>query len=270
LKSKNDKMNCKIAIITGGAHGIGKAIAKSLSASNYIVIIADIDNDKGIKVVDEVNSAGGNALFIKTDLCSENDILNLVNITIETFGGLDIVINSARPLLKIVPFIESFDEWDYAINVLLKAPALLAKYSYNHLKKSSNGCIINIGSTNENYISHQPVSYHVAKAGLVHLTHYLAREFGVNNIRVNTISPGLVDIHEDGRPLTGKPMNKEIVDITVPLKRAASPQEIAYLVLFLCSKEASYITGQTITIDGGITLNDHFHIARQVFTAKNQ
>ena len=128
------------------------------------------------------------------------------------------------------------------------------------------GSIVNIGSTNAFFVSHQPLAYHVAKAGLIQLTRYLACEFGSDGIRVNCICPGLVDIYDNNKPLTSDPANKAITELSVPLRRAAFAEEIAEAVLFLCS--SAYITGQVLTLDGGISLNDHFHLVRKAFQSQ--
>lgn len=255
----------KVALVTGAARGIGRVIAKELAKAELRVIVTDIEAEAGKLVVEDILAVGHEAFFIKGDLRSEDAIKALLETSVEHFGQLDIVVSNARPKLRLLPFEESFSEWDLAMDVLLKAPALIAKYAVSHFRKAGGGNIINIGSTNAFLVSHQPVAYHVAKAGLVQLTRYLASEFGHQGIRVNTICPGLVDIYDDNKPLTDNPVNKAIVEIAVPLKRAALAEEIAEAVLFLCSNSATYITGQTLILDGGITLNDHFHVAKNAF-----
>lgn len=253
----------KVALVTGSAAGIGKKIALALSRKGIKVVVNDKQSDKAEKLANELVSIGGEAVFLKADLNLEEDIKKLINDIKKKYNRLDIIVNNAKPRLKNVDYTESLDEWDIAMNIILKAPALIAKYAIGIFKENNGGSIINIGSTNETFISHQPASYHVAKAGLVQLTRYLAREFGKFNVRVNTVSPSLVDI-DDRVKLSSNPLNKSIIELTVPLKRAASPEDIAETVLFLSSDAASYITGQVITLDGGITLNDHFHVARLV------
>jgi NAD(P)-dependent dehydrogenase (short-subunit alcohol dehydrogenase family) len=130
--------------------------------------------------------------------------------------------------------------------------------------ESGGGSVLNMGSTNAFFISHQPVAYHVAKAGLLHLTRYLAHEFAPHGIRVNCICPGLVDLYDDNRPLTGNPLNREVTELAVPLRRASTGADIAEAALFLCADSAACITGEVLTIDGGLGLADHFHLARKM------
>ena len=261
-------MRGKVALVTGAARGIGRIIAKELAKADLKVIVNDIEEEAGKSTVEDILAVGHEGFFIKGDLRREDSIKALVETGVQHFGQLDIVINNARPDLRILPFEESFSEWDLAMDVLLKAPALLAKYAVAELRNVGGGSIINIGSTNAFFVSHQPLAYHVAKAGLIQLTRYLACEFGSEGVRVNCVCPGLVDIYDNNKPLTSDPTNKAIAEFSVPLKRAAFAEEIAEAVLFLCSDSSAYITGQVLTIDGGITLNDHFHLARKGFIKK--
>jgi len=254
----------KVALITGAAHGIGRIMAKMFAEKRVSVIVADIQEEQGEAVAAAVRDQGLQALFVKADLCQESDIKAMVDFAVESFGRLDIVIHSARPRLRRLPYAESLEEWDLAMDVFLKAPALMAKYALPHLRKSGGGNIINISSVNAAFIaSHQPAAYHVAKAGLEQLTRYLAVEFGPQAIRVNAICLGLVDLYDENKPLTGDPVNKAVTELVVPLKRAASAEEIAEVALFLCTDAAAYITGHVLRVDGGEMLGDHFHVARK-------
>jgi len=252
----------KVALITGAAHGIGKVVAESFAANGLSVVIVDIDSMSGKKLESDIRKKGAAALFIKADLRLEKEIRSTVDAVIERFGRLDIIINNARPKLTRFSFMESFKEWDMAMDVLLKAPALISKYAIPYLKRNK-GCIINIVSTNAKFVSHQPVAYHIAKAGVVQLTRYLACELGPFGVRVNSICPGLVDLHDDNKPLTSDRANNIVVQLSVPLKRAGSAEDIAKAALFLCGDEAGYITGHVLVLDGGLTLRDHFNIAKK-------
>ena len=258
----NKKM--KTVLITGASQGIGKVMAMKFARKGFSVAIADINQDLGKMVEKEIIALGAKVLFIKADLSKERDIKKMIDSVVKRYGGLDHVINNARPKLSVASYAENIGEWDLAMDVLLKAPALTVKYALPYLKKSK-GSIINMVSTNAFFISHQPASYHVAKAGLVQLTKYLAAEFGYLGIRSNAICPGLVDLYDGNKPLTGNKHNKVIAECVVPLGRAAKAEEIAQAVLFLCSDEAAYITGQILHVDGGITLGDHFHVARKAY-----
>lgn len=266
MATQPDLLQGKVALITGAAYGIGRIIAKVFAEAGASVVIADIQETRGEMVARTIRDAGLRAVFVKADLRRESDIKAMIDFAVDSFNRLDIVINNARPRLRHLPFAESLEEWDLAMDVLLKAPAIAAKYILPELLESGGGSIVNIASTNAFSISHQPVTYHVAKAGIVQLTRYMAYEFGPKGIRVNAICPALVDLYdEDRQPLTSDPVNKVMTELVVPLKRASSAEEIAGAALFLCTDVAAYITGQVLIIDGGVTLGDHFRVARKAF-----
>lgn len=260
----------KVALVTGSAHGIGKGIVEVLARNGAEVVITDIQKTSGESVARIIRETGMKAEFIYADLCKENDIKKLIDLTIKRLGRLDIVVNNARPKLGLFTFDDSFKEWDLGMNVLLKAPALIIKYALPHLVKSKNANIINIASTNAFFVSFQPLVYHVAKAGLLQLTRHIAFHSGQQGIRVNAVCPGLVDLADEKKPLSSDEVNREVIKLTVPLSRTSNAEEIANVVLFLCTDSASYITGQVITIDGGITLGEQFHIARRAFLHENK
>jgi len=266
MMAKANRLEGKVALITGAAQGIGRVIAEVFAGEGALVVIADIQESAGEAVAKTIRDSGGHALFVKTDLRREKDIQSMTSFAVENFGHLDIVINNARPRLRQLPFAESLEEWDLAMDVFLKAPVLTVKHALPAMLKSGGGSIINIASVNAFFIaSHQPIAYHVAKGGLVQLTRYLAVEFGPRGIRVNAICPGLVDLYDNNRPLTADPVNKAVAEVVVPLKRASSAKEVAEVALFLCTDAASYITGHVLMADGGEMLGDHFDIARKAF-----
>ena len=161
------------------------------------------------------------------------------------------------------------EDWDATMDVLLRSYMVTAKYVHPYMQRTNGGTIINMGSTLAfNIAEQQSCAYHVAKAGIIHLTRYLAWKLGKDGIQVNCICPALVD-RSEGHRLTDDPTNRAVVDITVPLKRAGNSKDIAYTALFLCSDEAKYITGQSLIIDGGSTLGGQFEVARAAYK-KNQ
>ena len=257
-----------VVIITGAAQGIGRVIAREFALIGAKVVLVDI-NEEGRKVSDDLNSQGGNTLFIQADLVDKESISEIVNATINNFDTIDIIINNARPYLSNESFPDNLTDWDKGMSILLKAPALLAGYALPYLEKSKNASIINISSTNALTVSHQPLVYQVAKAALLHLTRCLSVELGAKKIRVNAICPGLVDQEDRERPLTSDIQNKYIVDRVVPLQRAADPKEIFELIAYLCSTSSSYLTGQAIILDGGMSSLDQFQSAKNVIEYKD-
>jgi 3-oxoacyl-[acyl-carrier protein] reductase len=269
MNSQTDLKN-RVVIITGAAHGLGKVFAEAFVGAGAKVVIADILEQAGEKLA---HSLGGNAVFCKVDLTQKNEIESLIELTIAKWGQLDIVINNARPKLQKTPGAELpcgnlMDAWNIGMDVLLKAPALLVESALPYLRKSKHPVILNISSTNAVFIAPQPLVYHAAKAGLDQMTRFLAYFLGPHGIRVVGIAPGIIDLFDENAPLTSRPINKKTADLAVPLKKAATADDIARAALFLCSDHASYFTGQTLRLDGGITLGDQFHVVRNALNDK--
>jgi 3-oxoacyl-[acyl-carrier protein] reductase len=261
----------RVAIITGGAQGIGRSIVQRFAAEGARVIIADIQVEKALELNAEITACGGISQVIEIDLRKESDIERMISFAGDRFGRLDVLVNTACPFR---PQPQGFEDdlklWDDQQNVLLKASALAARYACDLMKNSHGGAIINMGSMVSRHITHQPCIYHVAKAGVEHLTRYLAFEFGPFGIRVNCILPGIINREREGTPISADPINKSVLELVVPLRRAGAPDEVANLALFLASDESSYITGQNIEVDGGLSLGEPFHVSRLSYTAARQ
>lgn len=252
----------KVGIVTGSAQGIGATTARKLATLGACVVLADINEERCRVVANEIRELGGTAEIFPVDLNSDIRLQALTDFTLEKFSKIDFLVNSARPRFKFESYDDVDKEWDMAMNILLKAPALLSKFVIPKMIENGGGSIVNISSINAFLISQQPASYHIAKAGLLQLTKYLAHQFGKKNIRVNAICPGLVDIPHEERVLSSNPDFALAIDLAVPLQRAALDTEIADLISFLISPTASYLNGETITIDGGMGLSEHFNLAR--------
>lgn len=227
----------KVIIVTGSSGFLGKSICKKFIELNNIVIGLDVTKPNSFKYK--------NFHFFKTNLNKDNSIKSTVNKIKKNFRNIDVIINNARPNLLSKDFDKSMEEWDLAISVLLKAPARIIFEALENLKKSK-GVIVNISSTNGQNVSHQPLGYHVAKAGIDHMTKVLAYRLGSSGIRVNSISPGVIQNNQN--------TNSFLEAKTIPLSRAGEIHEIIDLVVFLSSSKSSYINGQNIIIDGGMSL----------------
>ena len=271
MKRSLMRLEGKVVLITGAAQGIGKGIAEVFAHEGAIVVIADIQQKKGQAVAKSLGIRGD---FIYTDLKNDADIEKMITFTVEKYGAIDILINNA-----IGPKNHNHGEnmlgdsmvkdWDATMDLSLRAYMVSIKFAAPYMKSNNGGNIINMGSILSSYVGeHLSCAYHVSKAGINHLTRYFAWKLGRDNIQVNCISPALVD-RSEGRRLTDDRVNKAVVDIMVPLKRAGTNIDIAYAAVFLCSDEATYITGQTLTIDGGSTLGGQFEVARAAFNESN-
>jgi NAD(P)-dependent dehydrogenase (short-subunit alcohol dehydrogenase family) len=241
----------KVAIITGGGGGIGRSTAIRFSKEGAKVVVADIDSVSGQETVSFIKEIGGEACFIKTDVTNSEDVQNLIHSTVEIFGALDVLFNNAgigNSEVRSVDMLE--EEWNKVIDSNLKGVFLGIKYAVPELIKSGNGVIINtssvMGLKGQKYLS----AYNAAKGGVILLTQNAALEYGKYNIRVNAIAPGVIDTK-----IIDQWKNNErkwpIISRANALGRIGNPEEVANAVLFLASDESSFITGATLSVDGG-------------------
>lgn len=257
------------ALVTGGAQGIGAGICNGLSKAGAAVAVIDLQYDKANDLVKSIIDNGGIAIAVSADISTEEGCQRAIDSSVASLGGLDILVNCAAPgrnrdmLGKLADV-----DWEIHYKIVLNAAVQLAERAVDHLTKSSNGVIINIGSTTGSCIAVDQCSwpYHISKAGLDHLTRFLAVRLGSLGIRVNSISPGLVD-RETGQKLTDSPQNRAIIEEVTPLGRAGTVHDIANAVVFLSSKQASYITGQVLTVDGGLGVVEVFGASLRAYKA---
>jgi NAD(P)-dependent dehydrogenase (short-subunit alcohol dehydrogenase family) len=246
------KLKGKVAIITGGARGLGKAYALRLAEEGAHIIVADIID--GVEVKEEVVGKGGEAIALYTDVSDEESTTNMARKAIEHFGKIDILINNAGLFASLgkKPFYEiSNEEWDQVLGINLKGTFLCCKAVYPQMKKQGKGKIINISSgtffTGVPYFIH----YVASKGGIIAFTRALAREVGDDGICVNAIAPGLTM----SESVQGNPMYPEgylrVAASGRCFKRDEFPQDLTGAIVFLASDESDFITGQTIVVDGG-------------------
>ncbi|WP_121510802.1 SDR family NAD(P)-dependent oxidoreductase [Mesotoga sp. H07pep.5.4] len=251
---KSNRMNSlqgKVALVTGAAQGIGKAIAERLVDEGAEVVIADVALERASSVAREL-SIKRKTIAVKADVSSSKDVRELFSVVDREFGRLDILVNNAGILLK-GRFEEVTEEmWDRTMAVNLKGPFLCGKEALRLMPKG--GRIINITSIDGKvvYYHGHHVPYGVSKAGIIMLTKIMAVELASYGINVNAIAPGVVRTEISAGSMDDPAHLKEITD-EIPLGRLASPEEIAGTVVFLSSKDASYLTGSTIYVDGGWT-----------------
>ncbi|MBS4214388.1 glucose 1-dehydrogenase [Neobacillus rhizophilus] len=245
------RLKDKVAIITGGGGGIGRATAIRFAQEGARLVIADYSEKAGAETVQLVNEIGGEAKFIQTDMSKPEDVQIMIQETIDTYGKLDILFNNAgvKSGEKKIPDV-SFEEWQQVFDVNTNGVFLGLKYAIPQM--SSGGSIINTASIAGIKGQKLVAAYSASKSSVMALTKTAATEFGKKNIRVNAIAPGIIDTNmvEDWKKTKKWP----VLSTANALNRIGYPEEIANLVLFLASDEASFITGETIVIDGG-TLN---------------
>lgn len=249
-KETAGRVGGKVALITGAASGIGEATAKRLAEEGAAVAVVDIDVENGKRVAGEIADAGGEARFIRTDITKPSQIKRMVERTVGAFGRLDILHNNAIAYGngKATELEEAV--WDRTMDTGLRAVFLACKYGIPAMLETGGGAIVNTGSVHSLSGFPENTAYDTAKAGILGLTRVLAIDYGPD-IRVNAVLPGAILTPLWKIQKVPKKYHKIYADI-VPAKRLGTPEDIANAVLFLASDEASFITGTTLTVDGGL------------------
>jgi NAD(P)-dependent dehydrogenase (short-subunit alcohol dehydrogenase family) len=242
----------KVAVVTGGRRGIGKAIALALAGAGADIALCDrtVDDGQLNAVADEIKKLGRRSLAVKADITSKAEVDNFVRKVADELGAVDILVNNAATNIR-APLLElGEDGWDRVINTDLKGCYLCAQAAGRVMVEQKQGNIINIASTAALKAAPQMGAYCIAKAGVVMLTKVLAVELGQYNIRVNAVAPYIVKT-KFSQPLWSEPEALKQIEAEIPLGRLAETGDIVGAVLFLAADASSYITGQTIIVDGG-------------------
>jgi NAD(P)-dependent dehydrogenase (short-subunit alcohol dehydrogenase family) len=248
-----DILKDKVALITGGASGIGRATAILFAQEGAQVAIADINEASGKSVVAEIKAAGGRAIFVACDVTQPDDCRHAVEKTVATFGGLDILFNNAGIIRRTDVLTTAEDEWDLVMDVNVKSIFLMSKYAIPHLERR-DGNIINTSSGWGLKGGGNAISYCASKGAVTNMTRAMAIDHGPQNIRVNAVCPGDTDtpMLRDEAVQLGQPQAVFMADAASrPLGRYGQPIEIAQAVLYLASEAASFVTGSVLVVDGG-------------------
>jgi hypothetical protein len=249
------KLKDRVAIVTGGAKGIGWGIVKVLIQEGAKVVVIDWDAGTGKRTADEMRLAGGEAIFVKCDVSNEEEVKAMVQAALDEYGQIDILVNNAgigvyKPLLDT-----SSEDWDRCLNVNLKGQFLCSKYIIPHMQKIGKGAIVNISSVHSFQTVNGVAPYCASKGGITSLTRNMAIDYGPT-IRVNSIAPGWVltpliqsifDSYDDPADQQRQVERRQV------MKRIGQPEDIGHAVAFLVSDEASFITGTQLFVDGGLT-----------------
>jgi len=251
---KYDDLKGKVAIVTGAARGIGEAVAKSLAANGVTVVVNDINIKQAKKIAQEIVDENQQAVAIQTDVSNYQQVAEMVDTVLETYGRIDILVNNAG-ILRRRRTIEEIDdeEWDLVMNVNVKGVFNCSKAVIKTMKRQGSGKIVNISSSAGKSVSELGGAHYTAsKAAVLGLTRHLAREVASFNINVNAVCPGLIDTPMVRGSTSPEELEAQIK--AIPMGRLGTPKEVANLVLFLVSDVSSYINGATVDIGGASLL----------------
>ncbi len=241
------RFDSRVALVTGGASGIGKATAKQIAAEGGSVIIADLQDDLGAETASEIEQAGGKANFVHLDVTDEQGWADAVATTVDTFGGLGILVNNAG-IGDTEPIeVTTADTWNKVVAVTQTSVFLGMKAAGDALKQSGHGSVINISSMYGIVGSGVSPAYHAAKGAVRLLTKTVALGWAKEGVRVNSVHPGYIDT-----PILGDTDREMLIGVT-PMGRLGRPEEMATVICFLASDDASFVTGAEFVADGGYT-----------------
>jgi NAD(P)-dependent dehydrogenase (short-subunit alcohol dehydrogenase family) len=247
----------RVAIVTGGAQGIGGGTARRLAEEGARVLVVDVDAELARRNVELIQAAGGIADALQTDVGTEDGVRRMVDFAVNLWGKLDILVNNAYagvggPKVDAIGVTE--DAWDRSMDIGLKAMFRAAKYAVPHMRRAGGGAMVNLSSVHGLLGAPGALVYETLKAGVIGLTRQLATEYGPDGIRVNAICPGhivterLEEMWRDHQDALGFFVQQ------YPVRRTGTPVDIGNAVVFLCSDEASFITGHALVVDGGLSI----------------
>ena len=258
------RLEGKVAIVTGSTAGIGRATAILFAQEGASVVVNGRRSALGEELAEEIRAAGGTASFFRADVARSDELRALVKFTVDTYGGLDILVNNAwSGKVGSVLEIEE-EEWDALFATTLKACYLGSKYAIPEMLKGGGGSIINLSSVHGVLAARAFSPYDAAKAGIINLTRGLAVDFGHQGIRVNAICPGLILTEYALKFLERHPEYMRQAKLVYPVGRPGRPEEVARAALFLASDDASFITGHALMVDGGLTIQLQDSLAEAV------
>jgi 3-oxoacyl-[acyl-carrier protein] reductase len=252
------RLEGRVAIVTGGGHGIGKAYAMRLASEGAKIVIAEIDEKAARAVAEELEAAGSEAIAVRTDVSDPASVEQLAAAAVERFGRIDVLVNNAAIFATIPmsrsPFDQiSVEEWDRMMSVNVKGTWLASRAVIPQMRKQGYGKIINISSGTAIKGSPSRIHYVTSKAGILGFTKTLANEVGKDNICVNCVAPGSTLSEEN--PDEGIVKMRNVAANARALKRVQTPDDLTGAIVFFASADSDFITGQTLVVDGGSCLH---------------
>lgn len=247
----------KVALVTGSASGIGRAVALAFARQGLQVVVSDVTTNAGEETVRMIKEAGAEATFVKCDVSQSQEVERLTAAAVSTYGRLDVAVNNAGIEGVTMPIVDYPEEvWQKVLSINLTGPFLCMKYEIPHMLKNGGGAIVNIASILGVVGFATASAYTAAKHGLVGLTQVTALEYAAKGIRVNAVCPGFIEtpmVMERGLAAQSHPEVYQQLASLHPVKRLGKPEEIAEAVVWLCSDASSFVSGTCLLVDGGYT-----------------
>lgn len=274
----SESLTGKVAVITGGASGIGRASAQLFVREGARVMIADIDADRGSQLAQEL---GEGTCFRRTDVSDAEDLQALIDDTLSTFGGLHVMFNNAGVTNRLCPDFLDDDLADFrrVVDTNLLGVMLGTQRAARHMAKNGGGSIINTASIGGSIAGLGVMSYRAAKAGVIHFSKCAAIDLARHGVRVNVINPGHIRTPMSSWTASGmshegfEQLQRDLDDINLsdqPLKRQGTPEDVARVALFLASDAAAQVTGVSIAVDGGTSIGDSVNHVQQILDAQQR
>jgi dihydroanticapsin dehydrogenase len=252
------RLEGKVAIVTGGADGIGKATCERFAREGAAVVIADVNEAKGQETARSITATGGRVVFVPTNVADEASVQQMVAAAVKAFGKIDILVNNAAVfVLKGID--ATVEEWRQILEVNVIGASIVAKHVVPELRKAGGGAIVNLGSISSFIAQPQLMTYNATKAANASMARCMALDLAPDKIRVNAVCPGVIWTQIVERLTREAGMDRKAADAdpgwggACMLKRCADPSEVASAILFLASDDASYVTGAHLMVDGGYT-----------------
>lgn len=247
------RMEDKVALVTGGSSGIGLATAVAFAREEASVVIADVQVEAGNRASDEIKQAGGQAIFVETDVSKPQQVKDLIYKTVETFGRLDYACNNAGIEGETALTADCSEaNWDRVININLKGVWLSMKYEIPQMLKQGKGAIVNMASVAGLVGFAGLPAYCASKGGIIQLTKTAALEYAPSGIRINAVCPGAIQTPMIDRLESVRPELRGAFKQMHPIGRIGLPEEVAEAVIWLCSDASSFVTGYPLAVDGGL------------------